>query len=508
MTNKQGGTAAAATSKASNTKAKRTGRNVVPFPEEVLPLIFPFLTWRDTYRVSRVSRVWHQTHVECLAHVSTTWKSSLVQCDTWDEALSELQPSMACFASPDVPHLAIFAVSGQSYAFRRMAGWEKLFDIISKRHLLPATCLVVCMYSDAGVIGTEDDGGINELEPDTIDGEIVVSITVANLPHTQVNLVSPDKDDIREAAVHPSDNPFGLKDSSSCIVLSTNGRQSAALLRCMDVLSPQLAVAGAILPFTDRCIPLVYRKYSQVERRARANPATNLLVGFSGRVRATPFVSLGYLPCSPILQCAHVSQRLHPHFDLLHLYDAVYQVGSSIQVHPLQLFTDLSAPSGSLHLFVSDSLEEIQAFLADPASTSLRSLECIFDAHHGVVFSQSSSEESQSHWAEGSYGVFCTHSEKAALRDFESSLRHAKQIAAKPVGALMFPCAARGEAFYDEQNVESEAFKAAFPGVPLQGVFAGGEIGPLAMPGGKFKAQLQLQQFTTCGALFYDEVSH
>ncbi|CAK4103272.1 unnamed protein product [Aphanomyces euteiches] len=345
------------------------------------------------------------------------------------------------------------------------------------------------MYSDAGVIGTEDDGGINELEPDTIDGEIVVSITVANLPHTQVNLVSPDKDDIREAAVHPSDNPFGLKDSSSCIVLSTNGRQSAALLRCMDVLSPQLAVAGAILPFTDRCIPLVYRKYSQVERRARANPATNLLVGFSGR-------------------CAHVSQRLHPHFDLLHLYDAVYQVGSSIQVHPLQLFTDLSAPSGSLHLFVSDSLEEIQAFLADPASTSLRSLECIFDAHHGVVFSQSSSEESQSHWAEGSYGVFCTHSEKAALRDFESSLRHAKQIAAKPVGALMFPCAARGEAFYDEQNVESEAFKAAFPGVPLQGVFAGGEIGPLAMPGGKFKAQLQLQQFTTCGALFYDEVSH
>lgn len=44
-------------------------------------------------------------------------------------------------------------------------------------------------------------------------------------------------------------------------------------------------------------------------------------------------------------------------------------------------------------------------------------------------------------------------------------------------GGLIFPCYGRGESFLGSPNVDSSAFLANFPGVPLSGVFCSGEIG-------------------------------
>ena len=44
-------------------------------------------------------------------------------------------------------------------------------------------------------------------------------------------------------------------------------------------------------------------------------------------------------------------------------------------------------------------------------------------------------------------------------------------------GGFIFSCCGRGESFYGGHNVDSSPFTENFPGVPLAGLFCGGEIG-------------------------------
>ena len=44
-------------------------------------------------------------------------------------------------------------------------------------------------------------------------------------------------------------------------------------------------------------------------------------------------------------------------------------------------------------------------------------------------------------------------------------------------GGFIFACLGRGESFFGHPNVDSSPFLENFPGVPLAGIFCGGEIG-------------------------------
>ncbi|RHY35294.1 hypothetical protein DYB32_000242 [Aphanomyces invadans] len=312
---KQKGKGGSLSKRASAHGTKSRGNRTLPFPEEVLPLIYPFLTWRDTYRVRGVSRSWQTAYRASLEHASLVWTSQVFQGESWDEILGKLQAHERVFETPTLPHLAWVIASGQPHSFRRMSGWQKLLDVVTQRNLLPVTCNVVCAYSDAGLIGYNTNGGVppTELESDTIDGNMALAITVGHLPGTSLTLALPEKDEINailravQAGAGTSASLGLPRDTSSVVVLSTNGRQSANLLRGLHFLHPSLeSVVGALVHFTDRCVPLVYRNatYNPTNRTWQNHlvQTTNLLVGFSGRVRAAPFVSLGFEVCSPILQ--------------------------------------------------------------------------------------------------------------------------------------------------------------------------------------------------------------
>ena len=47
-----------------------------------------------------------------------------------------------------------------------------------------------------------------------------------------------------------------------------------------------------------------------------------------------------------------------------------------------------------------------------------------------------------------------------------------------PTVGLLFTCNGRGEQFHDEANAEADAIQRVLPGVPVVGVFSGGEVGP------------------------------
>lgn len=73
------------------------------------------------------------------------------------------------------------------------------------------------------------------------------------------------------------------------------------------------------------------------------------------------------------------------------------------------------------------------------------------------------------------------------LRDAETSAEDLEMLLERyqltnpsgTIGALMFACVGRGEQLYDEPNFDSQLFSRYFPRVPLSGFFCSGEIGPV-----------------------------
>lgn len=90
-----------------------------------------------------------------------------------------------------------------------------------------------------------------------------------------------------------------------------------------------------------------------------------------------------------------------------------------------------------------------------------------------------------------------------AMRDALASERHmrrtvaraARQLGGRPDFCLMFPCMARGAAFYGDRDRDIEALKSRFPGLPIAGFYANGEIGPL-------QDDNHLHQYSTTFGLF------
>lgn len=48
-----------------------------------------------------------------------------------------------------------------------------------------------------------------------------------------------------------------------------------------------------------------------------------------------------------------------------------------------------------------------------------------------------------------------------------------------PVAALVFTCTGRGQSLFAQPGHDAKALNRAFPGLPVAGFFANGEIGPV-----------------------------
>ena len=78
-----------------------------------------------------------------------------------------------------------------------------------------------------------------------------------------------------------------------------------------------------------------------------------------------------------------------------------------------------------------------------------------------------------------------------------------------PRAALMFTCVGRGKALFGERGHDSAAFGAEFPGVPLGGLYANGEIGPVGasmrgVAADRTRQATHLHTFTTVFAVICD----
>lgn len=77
------------------------------------------------------------------------------------------------------------------------------------------------------------------------------------------------------------------------------------------------------------------------------------------------------------------------------------------------------------------------------------------------------------------------HTALSSCRNLSVSLKNLKidenskdcRHLSKVFGGFIFACCGRGESFFEHVNVDSSPFVENFPGVPLAGIFCGGEIG-------------------------------
>lgn len=68
----------------------------------------------------------------------------------------------------------------------------------------------------------------------------------------------------------------------------------------------------------------------------------------------------------------------------------------------------------------------------------------------------------------------------AAERDMRVAIEQAQAgLGGTPDFALLFPCMGRGPHFFGNQDRDLELLQAAFPGLPIIGMYGNGEIGPL-----------------------------
>ncbi|KDO27377.1 hypothetical protein SPRG_06964 [Saprolegnia parasitica CBS 223.65] len=412
-------------------------------PEEIIPFIFQYLSWRDGYRAGRVSRAWHEAHASILhptspMQVGLHWRASTYTGESWDDILSEFAPTDTCFAAQYAPQLAMITVSGLAHSLRRPTGWNKLFHVIQERKLLPRACTIVCMYSDFGIMASTAAGGhydLSELESSVID-DMAVNITVGYFPETTLQVLEPTKLEIREGLL----TPMISASANSILVYSTNGAQCDDLVRLMATTHASANIVGTILPFTDRCVPMAVRRLSPAG--LSISHPTHLCVAFDGRVASAPFVSLGFKIISPILQCEHMQMRRHPYFKVLHTFESVAVATSpAMSMAPIQLLNSVSEASGNVYLFKAETEAEVAAFIAAPHAVHLDRAVCIYDKQHGIVFSQADAESGAAPWREGMFGVFCVQDAVAGQADLAHSLALAKVAAsgATILGGLTYP---------------------------------------------------------------------
>jgi small ligand-binding sensory domain FIST len=84
-----------------------------------------------------------------------------------------------------------------------------------------------------------------------------------------------------------------------------------------------------------------------------------------------------------------------------------------------------------------------------------------------------------------------------AERDMRATIaRAAQHLQRKPNFALLFPCMGRGPQFYGNRDRDLDLLSAAYPGLPIIGMYGNGEIGPL-------DGANHLYQYSTILGLFH-----
>lgn len=557
----------------SGSKPKATGCAIHTLPQEMVQLLLPFLTWKDTTAMMLVNTNWSRI-VLAAKQTHSEWKNTVCIAQNADASLDLLRRNdRGCLNARFAPNLIIITVgAGDSIPFKTGGHWKHLAMTLESEKLVPKGCPVMMLYTPLGVMGTGSEATpevMREYEEELgEDGDeptktMTLSITVAHLPGTSVETAVFDRKWLRQQARGRGDEaeyPFteidgdsGMDDSDteqnvpSFLMFSVNANSSEELTPIVSKWHPGASIVGGIFPFADRCIPMaVYKRCSlhakeasrhhKLARKAKQTSSssssagqldfpTNLLIRFHGQVGIRDFSSCGFQPITPVVQCETISTAyLLDQFAHYRAYETVLwrnpSTGEEIQYRMMDLLRQYGsfARENSLNIYSCGKLEPVQAMVkaakeyieqdlisASPIAERIQRLDMLICTAGGDVLSM------DKHWERGDYGFVAVQiadcgkiAHTIALKSLKARMEQKRET---PLGAFVISCALKGTELYGEKDAEAKIYDKIFPGLPLNGFFSGGEIGPVAFPLGlptclSVNAP-QLQSNTTCGAVFY-----
>lgn len=431
--------AAAATKPSVRTKFSSRACPMRRLPPELVQLLFPFLAWRDTDALAAASSMWRKA-VLTAAAAHAEWHTTVLTARSAAECLELLRAdTRRCWTAPRfAPNLVLVcAGSSDSTPLKTGGFWKSLAQAVASEQLVPCGCPVVSLFTPLGVMGTgaESDASVAheyEEELDEYSGSpsttMTVTITVAHLPETAVDVASFDRKWLRQHArgrvadaTYPFTRPVEDADSPSFLLFSVNATSSDELAPIVAQWHPNAPVVGGIFPFADRCIPIAVftrgsnpnphsnssslshdsRQQHQLKtkpqhwsekgrhqgmaRKSGKQPAvssaslsagtlefpTNLLVRFHGTVGITTFASCAFQPITPVVRCKTVSTAyLLDQFAHYRAYETVTyrhpSTGEETEYRLIDLLRQYGSftRENSLNIYTCASIEPIQAIVA------------------------------------------------------------------------------------------------------------------------------------------------
>ncbi|GMF37774.1 unnamed protein product [Phytophthora fragariaefolia] len=519
---------------------------VTSLPSDLWTLLLPFLTWRDTSAMRCVCSEWRQVLTEAKT-LSPEWRATILgPSANGADSLELLRTNHLKWADTRfAPDLVLLSAASRDPCPWHSGGyWEEAIAGIEEAKLVPPTCKIICVLTMNAVLGREDEE-VGE-EGDSNTSAVTLSVSIAHLPETSLELAEFDRKDLRR--YHRGvelENPFtslGGEGAPSFLMFGVNDQSAAQLLPAIEEWYPRAAVVGGVSPLIDRCVPLAtycggldsrqdrkQRKNRSAQQQAYRRPRprgkvafpSTMLLRLHGKVGVRAFSSSGYHPITPVLRCE--STNVAEELTQVVAYDLVSLVGHETSEEFAQLrIIDLLDPSErlaieqegrALNIFAcheSAPLEYLlnncygatEMRLSEPDSVRIDRLEFVFWLQNGLVSLPGLC------WQERAYGILASHHHTRTSQALKTILRSIREGLANDTALGAFLVAGALNEVEDQVHAKDvrEHFTGVFQELDIGGCIVSTSIGPVAFPGGlqlPARRRALVQAHTTCGAIFY-----
>ncbi|KAE8909053.1 hypothetical protein PF005_g19879 [Phytophthora fragariae] len=516
---------------------------VTSLPSDLWTLLLPFLTWRDTDAMLCVCCEWRKVVSEAKKSFPE-WRSTVLgPSANGSESLELLRANHLKWADTRfAPDLVLLSAASQDCSPWHSGGyWEEAIAAIEGAKLLPPRCKIVGLFTMNSVLGRPEEDEDVEEDP-TGSSAVTLSISIAHLPETTLEMAEFDRKDLRRYH-HELENPFTSleeRDTPSFLMFGVNDQSARHLVPAVEQWHPGAAVVGAVSPLVDRCVPLATYSGGVEARKPRKNrgakqqaarrprppgqvafPST-ILLRLQGKVGVKAFSSSGYHPITPVVRCEGASAL--DNFSQVMAYDLVSIVGQDeVEQHHI---VDLLEPTERLAIDQEDqtlnifSCREIAPlrhlsnccratesdFVPVATSADIERLEFVTPWWNNLVMSVPGL-----YWQEGTYGILASHhptrTSQALTNVLQSTQAGLSSASERALGAFLVAGALNEVEDAVHAKDVSKLVVDTFRGLQIGGCIVRISVGPVALPGGLQlpvgRNVAQVQAHTTCGAIFY-----
>jgi len=334
---------------------------------------------------------------------------------------------------------------------------------------LPLPCIIGC--GGGGIVGMK-----NDYQPQEIEGNPALSLTVASLPDVEITPFHIIPDDLPDLDSPPSAwwSMIGVeiqKEPNFILLSDPFSAKINELLEGLDFAYPGAVKIGGLASTSTMGVGsgLFYYDGSNSDQLFRTEGTVG--IALTGNIQVESIVAQGCRPIGETYQVTKGQRNV-----ILQMSDREGKTDSPLNLLR-ELINSLSGEDQELAqyaLFVGIARDEFKLELG-AGDFLIRNLVGV-DPKYGAIAVGDKIRT-------GQRIKFHLRDAKASADDLETLLAtyyNNKQSLDQTIGALMFSCLGRGEGLYGKPNFDSQLFLDYVTDIPIAGFFCNGEIGPVA----------------------------